>query len=45
MQWAKYEKQQKEMQRQQDLVQRLSGGAQSGRAATAEKTIERLKVR
>jgi len=44
LQWAAYEKQQKELERQQDLVRRLSGGAQSGRAAAAEKAIERMKA-
>ena len=33
LQWVAYEKQQKELERQQDIVRRLSGGAQSGRAA------------
>jgi ATPase subunit of ABC transporter with duplicated ATPase domains len=44
LQWAAYEKQQKEIERQQDLVRRLSGGAQSGRAAAAEKAIDRIKA-
>lgn len=33
LQWAAYEKQQKELEKQQDIVRRLTGGAQSGRAA------------
>ncbi|KAK9809695.1 hypothetical protein WJX73_005997 [Symbiochloris irregularis] len=41
-QWVAYEKQQKEIHRQQEMVQRLSGGASSGRASTAEKELERL---
>jgi ATPase subunit of ABC transporter with duplicated ATPase domains len=44
LQWAAFEKQQKELERQQDLIRRLSGGAQSGRAAAAEKAIERMKA-
>jgi ATPase subunit of ABC transporter with duplicated ATPase domains len=44
MQMSKYDKQQKEMQRQRELIQRLSGGAQSGRAATAEKMLEKLQA-
>jgi len=43
IQWSKYEAQQKEMQRQRELIRRLSGGSQSGRAATAEKTLKRLQ--
>jgi len=42
IQMSKYDKQQKEIQRQRELIQRLSGGAQSGRAATAEKMLEKL---
>lgn len=44
IQMSKYDKQQKEIQRQRELIQRLSGGAQSGRAATAEKMLEKLLV-
>jgi len=44
LQWQAFEKQQKELDRQQDLVRRLSGGAQSGRAAAAEKAIDRIKA-
>jgi hypothetical protein len=33
LQWAAYEKQQKEIAKQQEIIQRLSGGAQSGRAS------------
>lgn len=43
-QWVAWEKQQKEIERQTQMVQRLSGGAQSGRASTAEKALEKLKV-
>lgn len=42
-QWAAWEKQQKEIARQTEIVQRLSGGAQSGRAAAAEKALEKIK--
>lgn len=42
-QWAAWEKQQKEVARQTEIVQRLSGGAQSGRAAAAEKALEKMK--
>ncbi|KAJ9523392.1 hypothetical protein QJQ45_005295 [Haematococcus lacustris] len=57
LQWVAWEKQQKELAKQEELVQRLSGkqpedapgregrgGAQSGRASQAEKTIERIKT-
>ena len=33
LQWAAWEKQQKEVDKLKDIIQRLSGGAQSGRAA------------
>jgi ATPase subunit of ABC transporter with duplicated ATPase domains len=36
LQWAAFEKQQKEIEKNQDLIRRLSGGAQSGRAAGAQ---------
>lgn len=42
-QWAAWEKQQREIARQTEIVQRLSGGAQSGRAAAAEKSLEKIK--
>lgn len=42
-QWLAYEKQQKEIQRQQEMVQRLAGGSSSGRASTAEKALEKLQ--
>ena len=41
-QWVAWEKWTKEVSRQRDLVDRLAGGAQSGRAAAAEKELERL---
>ncbi|KAG1676928.1 hypothetical protein FOA52_014804 [Chlamydomonas sp. UWO 241] len=44
LQFAAWEKQNKEIERQQDLIKRLSGGAQSGRAAQAEKALERIKA-
>eukprot|EP00879_Flechtneria_rotunda_P011902 GHRR01012431.1.p1 GENE.GHRR01012431.1~~GHRR01012431.1.p1 ORF type:complete len:661 (+),score=250.45 GHRR01012431.1:1092-3074(+) len=44
LQWTAYEKQQKEIDKLQDLIRRLSGGAQSGRAAAAEKQLERMKA-
>ena len=44
LQWAAYEKQQKELEKHQELARRLAGGAQSGRAAAAEKAIERIKA-
>lgn len=42
-QWVAWEKQQKEIERQEEMARRLAGGANSGRASTAEKTLERLK--
>lgn len=42
-QWAAWEKQQKEIARQEEMISRLSAGAASGRAATAEKELERLR--
>lgn len=36
-QYAAWEKQQKEIEQTRDLISRLSGGANSGRASTAEK--------
>lgn len=38
-----WEKQQKEISRTKDIIQRLSGGANSGRATTAEKQLERIQ--
>lgn len=35
LQWAAFEKQQKEIEKHQDIIRRLTGGAQSGRAASA----------
>lgn len=32
-QWAAWEKQQKEIEKNEDIIKRLSGGAQSGRAS------------
>ena len=43
-QWAAFEKQQKEIAKQREIVQRLSGGGQSGRASAAEKALERIKA-
>lgn len=43
IQFVAWEKQNKEIERQQDLIRRLAGGAQSGRASQAEKTLERIK--
>ncbi|KAK9842531.1 hypothetical protein WJX81_004688 [Elliptochloris bilobata] len=43
-QWVAWEKQQKEIARQTDLIARLSGGAQSGRAAAAEKALEKIRA-
>jgi len=40
--WVAWERQQKEVARLRDLVTRLSGGAQSGRAAAAAKDLVRL---
>ncbi|KAG6543893.1 hypothetical protein Mapa_014733 [Marchantia paleacea] len=38
-----WEKQQKEISKAEELVQRLSGGANSGRATSAEKQLERIQ--
>ncbi len=43
LQWAAWEKQQKELARQEEIVARLSAGGQAGRATSAEKFIEKLK--
>ncbi|OIW15342.1 hypothetical protein TanjilG_23886 [Lupinus angustifolius] len=42
-QYAAWEKQQKEIEQTRDLISRLSAGANSGRASTAEKKLERLQ--
>ncbi|EFJ51883.1 hypothetical protein VOLCADRAFT_56598 [Volvox carteri f. nagariensis] len=44
LQWAAWEKQQKEIAKQEEIMQRLAGGAQSGRASQAEKTLERIRA-
>lgn len=43
-QWTAWEKQQKEIDRQEEITRRLIAGANSGRATTAEKTLEKLKA-
>uniref|UniRef100_A0A7N0UPV8 ABC transporter domain-containing protein n=2 Tax=Kalanchoe fedtschenkoi TaxID=63787 RepID=A0A7N0UPV8_KALFE len=42
-QYAAWEKQQKEIEHTRDLISRLGAGANSGRASTAEKKLERLQ--
>ncbi|KAL5556197.1 hypothetical protein UlMin_038433 [Ulmus minor] len=42
-QYAAWEKQQKEIEHTKDLISRLGAGANSGRASTAEKKLERLQ--
>lgn len=42
-QFAAWEKQQKDIEHTRDLISRLSGGANSGRASTAEKKLEKLQ--
>ncbi|KAI5670001.1 hypothetical protein M9H77_19854 [Catharanthus roseus] len=42
-QFAAWEKQQKEIEQTRDLISRLSAGANSGRASTAEKKLEKLQ--
>lgn len=42
-QYAAWEKQQKEIEHAKDLISRLSAGAHSGRASTAEKKLEKLQ--
>ncbi|KAL3818848.1 hypothetical protein ACJIZ3_004753 [Penstemon smallii] len=42
-QLAAWEKQQKEIEHTRDLISRLSAGANSGRASTAEKKLEKLQ--
>ncbi|KAG9141595.1 hypothetical protein Leryth_026144 [Lithospermum erythrorhizon] len=42
-QFAAWEKQQKEIEQTKDLISRLSAGANSGRASTAEKKLEKLQ--
>ncbi|KAI3431868.1 hypothetical protein D9Q98_010619 [Chlorella vulgaris] len=43
-QWVAWEKQQKEIGRQEEMVRRLSAGARAGRASTAEKALDKLKA-
>lgn len=43
-QWTAWEKQEKELDRQREIVRRLAAGANSGRASTAEKAIEKMKA-
>ncbi|KAK7410847.1 hypothetical protein VNO78_01995 [Psophocarpus tetragonolobus] len=42
-QYAAWEKQQKEIEQTRDLINRLGAGANSGRASSAEKKLERLQ--
>eukprot|EP00262_Sarcandra_glabra_P020736 TRINITY_DN840_c0_g1_i1.p1 TRINITY_DN840_c0_g1~~TRINITY_DN840_c0_g1_i1.p1 ORF type:complete len:714 (+),score=136.54 TRINITY_DN840_c0_g1_i1:199-2340(+) len=42
-QYAAWEKQQKEIEHTKDIISRLSAGANSGRASTAEKKLEKLQ--
>ncbi|XP_073289167.1 ABC transporter F family member 5 [Primulina huaijiensis] len=42
-QFAAWEKQQKEIEQTRDLISRLSGGANTGRASSAEKKLEKLQ--
>ncbi|KAG8497273.1 hypothetical protein CXB51_008552 [Gossypium anomalum] len=42
-QYAAWEKQQKEIEQTRDLISRLGAGANSGRASSAEKKLERLQ--
>lgn len=41
--WAAWERQQKEIDRQTDLINRLSGGGQAGRAEAAKKALEKIQ--
>ena len=41
-QWSAWEKQQKEIERQEEMVRRLSAGSRTGRASTAERTLEMI---
>lgn len=41
--WAEWEKQQKEIQRQTEMIRRLSGGNQAGRAESAKKYLAKLR--
>lgn len=43
-QWNAWEKQQKEIQRQGDLISRLAGGNQAGRAEAAKKYLAKLQL-
>ena len=42
-QMVAYEKWQKEVQRQRDMINRLAGGGQSGRATAAQKALDKLQ--
>ena len=42
-QMVAYEKWQKEVQRQRDMISRLAGGGQSGRATAAQKALDKLQ--
>ncbi|CAN6484768.1 unnamed protein product [Victoria cruziana] len=42
-QFAAWEKQQKQIDQTKDIISRLSGGANTGRASTAEKKLEKLQ--
>ncbi|XP_077249993.1 ABC transporter F family member 5-like [Tasmannia lanceolata] len=42
-QYAAWEKQQKQIEHSKDMINRLSAGANSGRASTAEKKLEKLQ--
>mmetsp|Transcript_30746 Transcript_30746/g.100056 ORF Transcript_30746/g.100056 Transcript_30746/m.100056 type:complete len:731 (+) Transcript_30746:94-2286(+) len=42
-QMAAYERQQKEISRKREMIQRLEGGAQSGRAEAAKKELEKME--
>lgn len=39
LQWAAYEKQQKEIAKHEEIMQRLAGGAQSGRASQVRQNV------
>lgn len=41
--WAAWERQQKEIERQTELINRLSGGGQAGRAEAAKKALEKIQ--
>lgn len=42
LQWVAWEKQQKEIEKQKEIIQRLSGGSQSGRAGQVCRRCEGL---